>query len=63
MRSMDPVLSTQLHIGGELFPEYPSQSSQEACSMFKKSVNDDGVFNKRIHAVGIKGTLINVINL
>jgi len=54
-RSLDPVVSTQLQIGGKLFPEYPIQSSQEAFYFLKKCINDDKVFNKHIHAVDIRG--------
>jgi hypothetical protein len=49
----DPVVNTQLQIGGKLFPEYPIQSSQEAYYMLRKSINDDKIFNKHIHSVNI----------
>jgi len=53
-KSLDPVYNTQLQIGGKLFPEYPIQSSQESFYLLKKSINDDKIFNKHIHAVDIK---------
>ena len=40
-KTLDPVLSAQLAIGGKLFPEYPLQSSQETFYMLKKSFNDE----------------------
>jgi hypothetical protein len=54
-RNKDPVVNTQLQIGGKLFPEYPIQSSQEAYYMLRKSINDDKIFNKHIHSVNIHG--------
>ena len=54
-KSVDPVAYAQLQIGGKLFPEYPLGSSQEAYYMLKKSINDDKVFNKHIHAVDVDG--------
>jgi hypothetical protein len=54
-RAKDPVVSAQLQIGGKLFPEYPLQSTQEAFYMVRKSINDDKIFNKHIHAVNIRG--------
>lgn len=37
-QTQGPVVSTQLQIGGQLFPEYPIQSTQEAFYMLNKSI-------------------------
>jgi hypothetical protein len=54
-RALDPIVSTQLQIGGKLFPEYPIQSTQESFYFLHKTINDDKIFQKHIHAVDIQG--------
>ena len=34
-KDLDPIVTCQLQIGGKLFPEYPIQSSQEACYLMR----------------------------